>query len=193
MKYAEVKEFILNKLKNELPDHLSYHSVGHVKDVVRSCKEIADREDISNTDLTLLLTAALFHDSGFLINSKNHEELSCGIAKEHLPDYGYNNEDIERICGMIRATKVPQKPQNHLEEIICDADLDYLGRDDFFTIGGKLFDELCVYGILSTEDEWNELQVKFLEAHHYFTKTAIELRQKKKDENLAAVKAKLGK
>lgn len=94
---------------------------------------------------------------------------------------------------MIMATKVPQQPQNHLEEILCDADLDYLGREDFFTIGNKLFAELSVYGILSTEDEWNELQARFLEAHHYFTKTAIKLRKKKKDKHLKLVKSKLGR
>ena len=193
MKYAEVKKFILGKLKKELPKHLSYHSVEHVKDVVNSCKQLAKHEGVRGNDLKLLLTAALFHDSGFLINSKEHEKLSCGIARQHLPLYGYNDEQIEQICGMIMATKVPQKPHNHLEQIICDADLDYLGRDDFFTIGDKLFDELCVYGILNTEDEWNELQVKFLEAHNYFTKTAIQLRQKQKDKHLAAVKAKLEK
>src|SRR5690606_41792165 len=93
-------------------------------------------------------------------------------------------EQIKKICGMIMATKVPQQPQNHLEEIICDADLDYLGREDFFIIGDKLFAELSMYGILSTEEEWNSLQVRFLEAHNYFNKTAIKNRQKKKDKYL---------
>lgn len=193
MKYAEVKKFILGKLKRELPKHLSYHSVEHVKDVLNACKHIAKHEGINGIDLKLLMTAALFHDSGFLINSKDHEEHSCEIAKQHLPLYDYKAEHIERICGMIRATKVPQKPQNKLEQIICDADLDYLGRDDFFKIGDKLFDELQVYGILTTEDEWNELQVKFLQAHNYFTDTAIQLRKDKKDEHLKMVKSKLNK
>ena len=93
---------------------------------------------------------------------------------------------------MIMATKVPQQPQNHLEQIICDADLDYLGRDDFFIIGDKLFAELSVYGILNTEEEWNKLQVRFLEAHNFFTKTAIKTRKKRKDKHLRMVKSKLG-
>lgn len=191
MKYAEVKKFILGKLRKELPKHLSYHSVEHVKDVVNSCKLLAKHEGVKGLDLKLLLTAALFHDSGFLENAKEHEKLSCNIAKQYLPLYGYDKPQIEKICGMIMATKVPQKPNNHLEEIICDADLDYLGREDFFTIGDKLFSELSMYGILSTENEWNKLQVKFLESHHYFTKTAITLRQDKKDKHLELVKSKI--
>lgn len=193
MQFGEAKKFILGKLKKELPRHLSYHSVEHVKDVFNSCKSIAASEGVKGEDLKLLLTAALFHDSGFLKGPKDHETKSCAIARKHLPDYGYTSEQIKKICGMIMATKVPQQPKTHLEEIICDADLDYLGRDDFFTIGDKLFAELSVYGILSTEDEWNKLQVRFLESHHYFTKTAIKLRQKKKDKHLKLVKSKIGK
>lgn len=193
MQFGEAKKFILGKLKKELPQHLSYHSVEHVKDVFNSCKFIAAGEGVKGEDLKLLLTAALFHDSGFLKGPKEHEKKSCQIARKHLPDYGYTAEQVKKICGMIMATKVPQQPQTHLEEIICDADLDYLGREDFFIIGDKLFAELSVYGILSTEEEWNKLQVRFLEAHHYFTPTAIKLRKKKKDKHLKMVKSKLGK
>lgn len=192
MQFGEAKKFILSRLKNELPRHLSYHSVEHVKDVFDSCKSIAAKENVKGEDLKLLLTAALFHDSGFLKGPKEHEKTSCQIARKYLPQYEYTNEQIKKICGMIMATKVPQEPKTHLEEIICDADLDYLGRSDFFTIGDKLYAELCVYGILSTEEEWNRLQVRFLEAHHYFTKTAIKLRQKRKDKHLNLVKSKLG-
>lgn len=193
MQFGEAKKFILGKLKKELPPHLSYHSVEHVMDVFNSCKLIAASEGVKGEDLKLLLTAALFHDSGFLKGPKEHEKQSCIIAKKSLPTFGYNPGQIKKICGMIMATKVPQQPQNHLEEIICDADLDYLGREDFFTIGDKLFAELSMYGILSTEDEWNRLQVRFLEAHHYFTKTAIKQRQKKKDKYLKLVKSRIGK
>ena len=192
MQFGEAKKFILGKLRNELPQYLSYHSVEHVKDVFESCKSIAESEGVKGDDLKLLLTAALFHDSGFLKGPKEHEKKSCQIAKKHLPDYGYTAAQIKTICGMIMATKVPQQPKTHLEEIICDADLDYLGREDFFTIGDKLFAELSVYGILSTEDEWNSLQARFLESHHYFTKTAIKNRQKKKDKYLKIVKSKIG-
>jgi len=192
MKFGEAKKFILRMLKNELPQHLSYHSVEHVKDVFNACKQIAAAEGVKGEDLKLLLTAALFHDSGFLKGQKDHEKKSCQIARKHLPEFDYTPEQIKKICGMIMATKVPQMPQNHLEEIICDADLDYLGRDDFFTIGDKLFSELSMYGILNTEDEWNRLQVRFLESHHFFTKTSIKLRQKRKDKHLKLVKSKIG-
>jgi uncharacterized protein len=191
MEFQNAKKFILGKLKKELPAHLSYHSVDHIMDVYSAAKDIARQEGVKGEDLTLLLTAALFHDAGFLNGSVEHEKKSCDIARLYLPEYGYTPEQIEKICGMIMATKLPQTPHNLLEEIICDADLDYLGRDDFFTIGNKLFSELSMYGIIHNELEWDKLQVKFLEAHHYFTKTALSLRKEQKEKHLELLRSKL--
>ncbi|SDL71063.1 HD domain-containing protein [Chryseobacterium taihuense] len=191
MEYEKIKKIILQKLKENLPEHLSYHSVLHVKDVIDAVQKIAVSEGISGEDMVLLKTAALFHDTGFLYGAKDHEEKSCEIAQEYLPDYGYSDSQIQKINGMIMATKIPQSPNNHLEQIMADADLDYLGREDFFTIGDKLFEELTMFGIVNSERDWNLLQEKFLESHHFFTETAIKTRNQKKQENLDIIKSKL--
>jgi hypothetical protein len=103
---------------------------------------------------------------------------------------GFTLPEIEIICGMIRATKIPQQPQNKLEEIIADADLDYLGRDDFFTIGGQLFNELKARNVVKDESVWDQIQIKFLENHRYFTVTAQTLRAEQKEKHLQIIKAK---
>jgi len=190
MQFTEAKSFILSKLKKELPKYLSYHSIAHIKDVYKAAEMLADAEGIKGEDKKLLLTAALFHDSGFLIQQKDHERISCEIAAEYLPGFGYTSEQIKKISGMIMATKIPQKPHNHLEQIISDADLDYLGRDDFFKIGDTLYAEINMYSYMD-ENQWNQLQVDFMEKHHYFTATAIKLRKQKKEENLQLVRSKL--
>ncbi len=191
MEYDKIKKTILKNLKDNLPKHLSYHSVMHVKDVIDSVEKIAKSEGVNQEDLMLLKAAALFHDTGFLYGAKDHEEKSCEIAQEYLPNYGYSQSQIDKIKGMIMATKIPQSPNNHLEQILADADLDYLGRDDFFTIGDKLFDELTMFGIVNSERDWNLLQEKFLENHHFFTQTAINNRNQKKQQNLEIIKSKL--
>ncbi|MGO4710883.1 HD domain-containing protein [Chryseobacterium sp. 2TAF14] len=191
MEYEKLNKIILKRLRENLPEHLSYHSVMHVKDVIDSVEKIAKSENVNDEDLLLLKTAALFHDTGFLFGSKNHEEKSCEIAEEYLSEYGYSELQTEKIKGMIMATKIPQTPHNHLEQILADADLDYLGRDDFFTIGNKLFEELSMFGIVNSERDWNLLQEKFLESHHYFTETSIKNRKEKKQENLDIIKSKL--
>jgi len=193
MEFERVKKFILAKLKKELSKNLKYHSYKHTMDVYGSAEMLAALEGVTGKDLTLLLTAVLFHDTGFLKAPKEHETTSCEIAQRYLPEYGYVPEDIDKICGMIMATRLPQTPHNKLEEIICDADLDYLGRDDFFKIGNGLYEELCLYGILDNEIDWNKLQVTFLNKHTYFTEAARRLRKPKKDEYIKNIKAKLRK
>ena len=119
----------------------------------------------------LLKTAVLFHDSGFIFSAEGHESRSCDLARENLPKYNYASVEIERICGMIMATRIPQTPQNILEQIICDADLDYLGRSDFYAIAKSLFVELNNYNIIEEEKDWNRIQVKFIGEHSFFTAT----------------------
>jgi predicted metal-dependent HD superfamily phosphohydrolase len=133
---------------------------------------------VSEHEQVLVKTAALFHDSGFIKNKHaGHEAEGCIMVREVLPGFGYKPEDIERICAMIMATKIPQSPNNLLEEILCDADLDYLGREDFFTIGRSLFEELQDYDLIQGEQSWNRLQVSFLNAHRFFTDTNKTLRE----------------
>lgn len=188
MDFNASEEFILGKLKSELPSNLYYHSYKHVVDVLQAAVQYAKLEGISEYETTLLKSAVLFHDSGFTIQSRDHEELGCKIVRENLPQFGYSGEEIETICGMIMATKIPQTPKNLLEQIICDADLDYLGRDDFWEIGYNLYKELEIYGILTDEKDWNRLQLKFLSAHHYFTESAKGLRKAKKDSHTQKIK-----
>jgi len=171
MNYVAAKEFILDKLDKDLSKKLFYHGKHHTLDVLHITEELCKLEKISEKETLLLKTAALFHDSGFTLSYQNHELLGCQIVKKALPQWGYTPQDIEAICGMIMATKIPQSPKNHLEKILCDADLDYLGRDDFYEIGSSLFQELQAYEVLDDEQKWNRIQISFLQGHSYHTRT----------------------
>lgn len=188
MNYRAAKKFILEKLGQELKPVFTYHGKHHTVDVFNVTTELCALEDVNDYESKLLKTAALFHDSGFLQSPTNHEMIGCEIARAVLPDFDYSEEEINRICSMIMATKIPQNPQNHLEKILADADLDYLGRDDFFKIGNTLFEELQNLGILNNEREWNVLQVKFLEAHRFHTATNIQRREPAKRRHLEKIK-----
>ena len=141
MDFEAAKQFVLKKLKEELSKDLIYHSVEHTLDVINAAKRLGEMEGLQDEQICLVKTAALFHDIGFIKVYDGHEEVSMQIAGEVLPDFGYSQEDIEIIINLIRATKIPQKPQNHLEEILADSDLDYIGRDDMFVISN------CIAGI----------------------------------------------
>jgi uncharacterized protein len=70
---------------------------------------------------------------------------------------------------MVMATKIPQSPKTKLERIIADADLEYLGTDDFKRIGRTLFDEIQIYLNVESERQWNIIQMNFLKTHQYHT------------------------
>jgi len=184
---VQAGNYILQRMRNELDPNLFYHNVPHVLDVVQAAQMIGTSEQISDSEMELLRVAALFHDAGFLVRAENHEEIGCDIAKNFLPGFGYTTQEITVICEIIMATRVPHDPKNLLEKIICDADLDYLGREDFFTTGYNIYREFRVRNVIGDMRDWNELQVKFLSSHHYFTDTAIQLRSAKKAEHLQII------
>jgi uncharacterized protein len=188
MDQAAAELYILGKLRHGLPRHRTYHSLSHTLDVYRTVVEIGTAEGITGEKLDLLRTAALFHDTGFLFRDTEHEEGSCILAREALPGFGYTTVQVETICEMIMATKIPQRPKNKLSRILCDADLDYLGRQDFHRIGSTLFAEFVHYGVVRTEREWNEMQVRFLTKHHYWTARNKALREPVKQAHLQAVR-----
>lgn len=188
MRLDRAKQYILERLHSDLPDHLYYHGVHHVLDVLKATLTLAEGEQIQEADaLVLLQTAALYHDSGFIYTYQEHERRSCEIVRTVLPAFEYNDAQIDQICGMIMATKIPQSPQNHLEKILCDADLDYLGRADFVPIAQSLFEELYGLGMINDKNSWNELQVSFLREHRYWTYTAWQNRDQTKQQHLESL------
>lgn len=177
IQFTDIQEIVLDKLEKELPDYLFYHNVKHTVDVVTEVELIGWGEGCSDEEILLLKTAGLFHDAGHTIAYDNHEYYGTEIAKEMLPKFNYTPEQIERICSIIMATKLPPKPTNLLENIICDSDLDYLGRSDFIPVSNTLYEELKAQNKMGSLNDWNKIQVKFISGHQYFTATARSLRE----------------
>jgi len=184
-----VYNHVIAKMQNGLHSNFTYHSLDHTLDVFEQTQQIAARENITDDEsLFLLRMASLYHDTGFLYIYAGHEEKGCELAKKELPGFGVTNEQVEKICGMIRATKIPQSPKNKLEEIICDADLDYLGRDDFDPISNQLYKEFLEFGFVKDYDDWMKKQIGFFGIHNYFTQSSRELRNPKKMAQLEKLK-----
>lgn len=188
IKFEDLNDYVLDRLERELPKHLYYHNLKHTIDVTIGVEIIGTGEGVNEEEMLLLKTAALFHDFGQVKGAVDHEERSCEYAREILPSYGYDQEDIDTITDIIMATKLPPKPQNLLQKIICDADLDYLGRRDMVPVSDALYRELKVQGLIGSFNDWNKLQVKFLTSHQYFTETARSLRKVNKEEQIKRIK-----
>ena len=173
MKYKEVYDFLMSRLENETPGYYTYHNADHTKAVIDAAEYLGKKEGLTDNEITLVKTAALFHDAGFLQQAERHEEISCIWARDYLHHYGYNADQIEEICRIIIATRLPQSPKDHLAEILCDADLYYIGKEDYAEMEEKLFKEYQHSGHVNTKEDWQLMQAGFLASHRFFTKTAI--------------------
>jgi adenylate cyclase len=188
IQFMDLQEIILDKLEKELPKNLYYHNVKHTVDVVTQTELIGLGEGVSDEELLLLKTAALFHDAGHTVGYDNHEHYGTIIARQTLPDFYYTQSQIDTICELILSTELPPNPKNKLEEIMCDADLDYLGRSDMIPVSNTLYMELQERNKIKSINDWNRMQIKFISGHQYFTETARNLREVNKQMQIERIR-----
>ena len=171
-----------------LDKNLTYHKIDHTKDVYKQSLRIAAAEGITDEkQLFWLRYAALYHDVGFLQTYVNHEIKGCEIFIDDTRNLNLTSEDIEAVTAIIMATRLPQQPTTLLERIICDADLDYLGREDFFEVADDLRKEFIHYKMVADDEAWYALQLAFLSNHHYHTESNARFRDPLKQQHLEAI------
>lgn len=184
--YEGAKSYVLNRLERELSPELVYHSISHTRDhVVPATQYLAKMEGLDGSAYQLLLTAAYFHDIGFIEQYVDHEQVGARIVAQVLPGFKFRPSDIRAIQKIILATKIPQSPVSLPEKILADADLDVLGRQDFLKRNQDLRTEMEAYGKCFADVEWYGSQLRFLQRHHYWTETARRLRNGTKLSNIS--------
>lgn len=189
-----LRSFILTKLKAELSEDLLYHSYKHTETVEEAVIKYGELEELNDHNLFLVRTAALFHDVGFLFQYDDNEMLGVELLHYYGPRFGYQDDDLKMIEKIIMATVNEAVPSNILEAVMCDADLDYLGRADYHVTAAKLFDEMARYGKNFSLEQRIQAQIEYLEhTHEYYTTSAKNLRAPGKIIRIAELKVKLYK
>lgn len=184
IRFNDLEEAVLERLNIDLPRNIYYHNYKHTQDVVTQVEIIARGEGVTEEELLLLKTAALMHDTGFLISYDDHEAKSIELSKDILARFHYTPNQINQIIQLIEVTKPKAKPANKLQAILKDADLDYLGRLDFIHLSDNLYKELMEYNGKMTPHEWTKKQFDFFSKHRYHTKTARKMRQINKEKQM---------
>lgn len=188
----QAREYVVDRLQHELPPQLTYHGLIHtLQEVVPAADLLATLEKVNQQDRLCVLTAAYFHDLGFIRQREGHELVSIEFAEQVLPGFGYSQTQITTIRGIIQATCLPQSPTNLLEMIMADSDLDYLGHDNFWDRSDDFRQELENYGTRFTDEEWYVYQLQFMQSHQYFTESARRLRNPIKNKHMAEITARL--
>ena len=185
LNFEKAKDYVLERLGNELSPHLTYHCLDHTQDeVVPAATRLAILEKVGFEDRLLLLTAAYFHDLGFIRQRQGHEAISIQFAEQALPEFGYSKANIALIRGIIQATCLPQSPTTLLEKIMADADMDDLGAENFWERSEDLRKEFAYFGTDYTDIDWYTYQLRLMEAHKYFTASERALRNPAKQEHM---------
>jgi putative nucleotidyltransferase with HDIG domain len=177
LRLLDLEEYIYFRLENELPEDLYFHNVNHTAHVYTQTELIGRGEKVGEEDLLILRTAALLHDIGYIDTFDGHEERSVELAREILPTYKYSEEQTTRICKLILATKLNAQPEDLLDQIIIDANMDHLGRVDFLIQSDKLFQEYRMQNKIKTKKDWNNSQIELLSQFNFHTSIARKLRE----------------
>jgi predicted metal-dependent HD superfamily phosphohydrolase len=179
--FKKTLAFVKNLLESKLPAHVVYHNWAHTWEVTEAAIEIGLAEGISVDEMERLALAALFHDTGHTRNYQLHEDCSKDVATEYLQSQGCDSNYIQSVLDIIGSTKMPQRPKNNLEMIMCDADLFYLTSELFDEKAQLLREEWGMqFNRSYTDQEWLKQNIGFLESHQYFTnygRTVLEERK----------------
>ncbi|HMG06949.1 MAG TPA: Pycsar system effector family protein [Mucilaginibacter sp.] len=187
----EVKHYVISYFDVHHDPELIYHNLKHTKDVVAAATQVANHYQLSDEDFFIVISAAWFHDTGYFTDKNNHETKSVDIASHLLKQLKVEVPVIDKVNACIMATRMPQKPTNQLEEILCDADLFHLGTNDFTDKTRLMRKEM--EAIKHTEfdkEAWRATNIELLQTHNYFTDYCRLLLNDQKEKNLEKLKDK---
>jgi predicted metal-dependent HD superfamily phosphohydrolase len=196
MNYLEILDQVKTHVENSFNAHpntkLVYHNIAHTEHVVKHAVELANHYQLTDSDFFVVLAASWFHDVGYLQNWTEHEAQGAEQAAAFLSSLEVDAVLIEAVKGCILATKMPQTPQNLLQQIVCDSDLYHLGSDDFRDRNRLMRKETENHiGKKVDKEIWRLGTIKLLTTHHYHTDYCIQKLNPKKQKNLEALKAKM--
>ncbi len=187
----KVKDYVRGIFTEKFSEKIYYHNIDHTLDVVAATEIIGRECDLSPDDLEKVMIAAWFHDIGYYLGQKNHEEASADIASDFLKKEGVKDQAIEQIRNCILATKIPQSPKNQLEKILCDADLYHLSTNDFLEKTELLWREYSMSDPELIMENWLNVSRDFVSKHAYHTPYGKEILQPALTRNLKLLDAKI--
>jgi len=190
----QVRQYTIHFFKSKDTQKLLYHNLEHTQMVVANAEQIARHYQLAGKDFFIVMTAAWFHDSGYLTGDPaDHEQRSADIAARFLNDIAVEEDTIQAVRQCILATRMPQSPASRLEKIVCDADLFHFGTADFWERNNLMRKETeSRTGKKIGKNQWRKGTIRFLEAHQFQTDYCRNILQHNKQQNLRELKEKDG-
>jgi len=177
IRLKDIEERIIEKIIAKYGPELQFHKPTFIQKVVNQAEMLSRAENLSLDETLLTSTAAILLYAGLSETYENFENKSVDIATSLLPEYGYDDKQINTICNLILATKSYNDPQNKLENILIDARYEYLGKMDYMTYAKLLFMESRSHQQGITREKFIASQTRLLETFEYKTLAAQRLRE----------------
>ena len=188
----EVKQHVLEYFHTHHDPNLVYHNLAHTEEVVSATIQIANHYQLTDKDFFITLTGAWFHDTGYFEDLQNHEQKSADLAVSFLKQKEVPAEVRDAVLQVIMATKMPQRPTNLLESILCDGDLFHLGNEDFREKRKLMHKEVeLLHQHKFGKNVWRKKDIEFLESHQYHTDYCMLLLNDQKQKNIEKLREKL--
>ena len=188
----EARTYVQKMLHDRLDPKVHYHDWGHTQFVYDNAEKLSELEGIDEHNRFLLLLAVIFHDSGFVIQSDDHETHSKEIADKFLQEKVIAIEDRQKILAIIESTRMTSPANTAIEAIMCDADLANLGDESFFQKGKKLRQEWSELNNKKYDEKaWLKNNIAFLKSHEYKTPSGNKTYSDQKEKNLSQLQQHL--
>ena len=172
----EVQYAALSYLEAHLDKRYTYHNAAHTLNVCNAVKLFAENLCLPPETYCSLRIAAIFHDFGYLEQSFDNEKLALPYLEEFGRKFDIDKKFLLHANDLILETVFPYTPLTPAGSLLCDADIEYIGRECFFEYAGLFREELAGDGIVYTDEQWWSLETDFLQENKFFTPICRSLR-----------------
>lgn len=180
-----VESYVMEHFHSHVGDEYVFHDFQHTYGVVEAADMIADYYKLTPVDREIVLLATWFHDLGYSEGWQEHEARGAAFAEDFLRKQEVEPQTIDLVKSCILATRLPQSPENLLEEIVCDADVSHLGNSYYWDRCGRVRQEFALTrGMIMSDQEWIDFELDFMLKHNYHTEAAYELFGEEKEKHI---------
>jgi class 3 adenylate cyclase len=177
LRLQDLEHNIFPMLEQQLQESAAFHNPEYAKHLYHHAGILGMAENLDMEEALLVRTAAILMFTGRIHTFRNFENKSAEIAGEILPEYQYSQKQVQEIKTLLLSSKLPMEPRNHLERIMCDLKMEYLGRVDYPDLIRRLYKEMSTNLDNFDPTDWKNEQLQILNNFAYYTPGARRLRE----------------
>ncbi len=187
----DLRTVALDYLQMHLPKVYTYHNAEHSRDVCAALDEFIKIAPVADENILPLQIAGIFHDFGYIEKPYDNESLALPYIKKFAVQFGLAESTVNQAHELIMETVFPYHPHSVEGELLCDADIEYIGRADFIEKALRFRQELAGCGQTFSDREWWSMELQFLQDNTFFTPAVRSLREDGRQRNLQLVQQRL--